>query len=44
MEITAPAMAVADKAVVVPEVYSDEYMDVILDLCRKEKVHALISH
>lgn len=43
MEITAPAMAVADKAIVVPGVYSGEYVDVILDLCRKENVHALIS-
>jgi carbamoyl-phosphate synthase large subunit len=43
MQITAPAMAVADKAIVVPGVYSGEYVDVILDICRKEQVHALLS-
>lgn len=43
MEITAPALAVADKAVVVPEIYSSEYVHVILDICIKENVNALIS-
>lgn len=43
MQITAPAMAVADKAILVPGIYSNGYLDVILELCRQEKVNALIS-
>ena len=43
MEITAPSLAIADKAFVVPAVYSDDYVDIILNICRKEKVDALIS-
>jgi carbamoyl-phosphate synthase large subunit len=43
MQITAPAMVLADKAIVVPGVYSSEYVNVILDICRKEQVHALLS-
>jgi carbamoyl-phosphate synthase large subunit len=43
MQITASAMAVADKAIVVPEVYSYDYLDVILDICRREKINALLS-
>ncbi len=43
MQITAPAMAVADKAIVVPEVYSTGYMNVILEICHREQVDALIS-
>ncbi len=43
MQITAPAMAVADKAIVVPEVYSIEYVNIILDICRRERVNALLS-
>jgi len=40
---TAPAMAIADKAIVVPVVYSENYNEIILDICKKEKVNALIS-
>jgi carbamoyl-phosphate synthase large subunit len=43
MDITAPALAVADRAVVVPEVYADNYVEAILEICRTEEVDALIS-
>jgi len=43
VQIAAPALAIADKAVVVPEIYSKGYLEVILELCRKEQVHALFS-
>ncbi len=43
MQISAPAMAAADKAIVVPGVYSVDYVDVIIDICHHEQVHALIS-
>lgn len=43
MQITAPALAVADKAILVPDVYSDEYVDVLLELCYQERINALIS-
>lgn len=43
MQITAPAMAVADIPVVVPDVYSENYVDIILEICQREHVHAIIS-
>ncbi len=43
MQISAPALAVADKAIVVPEVYSNDYLNVILRICRKEQIHAVLS-
>jgi carbamoyl-phosphate synthase large subunit len=43
MQITASSMAVADKAIVVPEVYSYDYLDVILDICHREEINALLS-
>ena len=43
MDITAPALAVADQAIVVPDVYADNYVEAILDICRAEEVTALIS-
>lgn len=43
MNITAPALAVADVARVVPDVYADRYTDVLLEVCRAEEVDALIS-
>ena len=42
VQITAPAMAVADKYIVVPGVYSAGYVDTIMKLCIQEKVQALI--
>lgn len=43
MQLSAPAMADADKQFVVPAIYTDGYMDIILDICKKEHVQALIS-
>ncbi len=43
MQLSAPAMADADKKFVVPAIYTDGYMDLILDICKKENVQALIS-
>lgn len=42
-QITAPAIYEADKYYIVPRITSPDYMDVILDICRKEKVNAVIS-
>ena len=42
MQITAPAMAVADRAIVVPEVYSDNYLEAILNICREEEINAIL--
>lgn len=43
MDITAPALAIADQAKVVPEVYADNYVETILGICRSEEIKALIS-
>ena len=43
MQLTAPAMAIADKAFVVPGVYEANYIDTLLDICRQEKVSGIIS-
>lgn len=43
MQQSAPAMAIADKAIVVPAIYEENYIDVILEICRKENVDALLS-
>jgi carbamoyl-phosphate synthase large subunit len=43
MQITAPAMAIADKPVVVPHVYSKNYVDIIIEICKCENVNAIIS-
>lgn len=43
MSITAPALAVADVARLVPDVYADHYTEALLEICRDEKVDALIS-
>lgn len=43
MSRTAPAMAVADVARVVPDVYAEGYVDKISQICREEKVDLLIS-
>ena len=43
MSPTAPAMAVADVAHVVSDVYASDYVDQILRICREEKVSLLIS-
>jgi carbamoyl-phosphate synthase large subunit len=43
MNISAPALAVADRAHVVPDVYADNYIETVLAICKKEEVSALIS-
>ncbi len=43
IQATAPAMAVADKAIVVPAVYDKHYIDALLDVCQKEKIQAILS-
>jgi len=43
MQLSAPAMAIADKSIRVPEVYAENYVDIILNICSTEKVDALFS-
>jgi carbamoyl-phosphate synthase large subunit len=43
MQESAPAISAADKFFAVPAVYSDGYVDLILDICKKENVSAVIS-
>lgn len=43
MSKTAPAMAVADVARVVADVYADGYVDQIFQICQEEEVELLIS-
>lgn len=43
MQQSAPAMATADKAFVVPAIYTDGYVDFIISICIREKVDAVIS-
>jgi carbamoyl-phosphate synthase large subunit len=43
MSKTAPAMAVADVAHVVSDVYATDYVDQIMEICRKEEADLLIS-
>lgn len=39
----APAIYEADKFYIVPRIDADNYLDVILDICKKEEVNTLIS-
>jgi len=43
MELSAPALQVADLKFVVPSIFSKDYIRVILEICRSNKVKALIS-
>lgn len=43
MQLSAPALTAADIKLQVPPVYSPEYIDTTLDICKKYKVDALIS-
>lgn len=43
MQLSAPALTVADVVEQVPGVYADNYIDVILDICKKHKIDILIS-
>jgi carbamoyl-phosphate synthase large subunit len=42
MQKTAPSLAEADKGYVVPEIYSKNYIDVLLSICKTEKIDALL--
>lgn len=43
MQLTAPALSVADIKVQLPAVYAEQYVDVLLDVCSKHNVRLLIS-
>lgn len=43
MQLTAPALSVADIRVVVPAVYDERYVEVLLNICKEHKVNVLIS-
>lgn len=43
MQLTAPAVQVADVKVQVPAVYDPKYIDITLDICKKHSINALIS-
>lgn len=43
MQLTAPALQVADVKLQVPAVYADDYIDRTLAICKKYKIDALIS-
>lgn len=39
----APALYDADKSYIVPKITDEKYLDVILDICKKEKINAVLS-
>jgi carbamoyl-phosphate synthase large subunit len=43
MQMSAPAMAVADRKFIVKAVYTEGYIDSLLNICKVNKVNALIS-
>lgn len=43
MQRSAPAMAVADEAYIVPGVYDKNYINNLKDICKKEQIKSLIS-
>ena len=43
MQLTAPALQVADVRLQVPSVYDPGYVDITLDICKEHKIDALIS-
>jgi len=43
MQLTAPALQVADVKIQVPAVYDPKYIDVTLEICKKQKIEALLS-
>ncbi len=43
LQLTAPALSAADIKEQVPAVYSNDYIDKTLDICRRHKIKALIS-
>ena len=43
MQLSAPALQVADVKLQVPAVYDPEYVNITLDICREQKIDALLS-
>lgn len=43
MQLSAPALQVADVKIQVPAVYDSKYIDITLDICKEQKIDALIS-
>ena len=43
MQLSAPALQVADVKLQVPAVYAENYVDITLDICKEHKIDALIS-
>lgn len=43
MQLSAPALQVADVKIQVPAVYDPEYVNITLDICRELKIDALLS-
>ena len=43
MQLTAPALQVADVKIQVPSVYDSKYIDTTIDICKSYKINALIS-
>ena len=43
MQLSAPALQAADVRIQVPAVYSKDYIDITLEICKKHKVDALIG-
>lgn len=43
MQISAPALSVADVPIIVPDVYSEDYIEALVGACIKHKIDAIIS-
>ena len=43
MQLSAPALQVADVKIQVPAVYDSKYIDITLDICKEQRIDALIS-
>lgn len=43
MSNTAPALYVADKYYIVPPIKSEEYLDVLIDICKKENIQVITT-
>ena len=43
MQLTAPALQIADVKIQVPSVYDSKYVDTTIDICKSYKINALIS-
>lgn len=43
MQLSAPALQVADVIIKVPAVYDTKYIDILLDICKQHNINALLS-